>query len=103
MPRKTRRRSSASNHGWWIFALEEWIGLTLAFLAIVVVFCLFFIKRHTLEYHLQHGFSISDPEFIGSALALANPVLIGGNKIDLLNNGDEYFPAMLTAMRAARS
>jgi cardiolipin synthase A/B len=102
MSRKTARRSSASNKRGWIFAIEEWVGLTLAFLGIVVVFCLFFIKRHTLEYHLQHGFSVSDPEFVSSALALANPVLIGGNKIELLNNGDEYFPAMLAAMRAAR-
>src|ERR1051325_5308184 len=103
MARKTgRRRSHPFNPDWWRFAIEEWIALTLAFLGIVLVFCLFFIRRHTLEYHFQHGFSVFDPEFIGSALALSDPTLIGGNKIELLNNGDEYFPAMLEAMRAAR-
>jgi cardiolipin synthase len=100
--RRKRSQSHRRNNRWWIFAIEEWIALTLAFLGIVVVFCLFFIKRHTLPYHFEHGFAVSDSEFIGSALALADPVLIGGNKIDLLNNGDEYFPAMLDAMRAAR-
>jgi cardiolipin synthase len=102
MPKKARRGNHWLNNRWWRLAIGEWIAITLSFLAILVVFCLFFIKRHTVEYHFEHGFSVSDPEFIGSALALANPVLIGGNKIELLNNGDEYFPAMLKAMRAAR-
>src|SRR4029079_17962183 len=67
-----------------------------------VLFCLFFIRRHTVEYRFSHAFSITDPEFVGSALALADPVLVEGNKIELLNNGDEYFPAMLEAIRKAR-
>ena len=41
-------------------------------------------------------------EFFGSALALSNPVLVPGNKIELLQNGDEYFPAMLEAIHMAR-
>ena len=86
----------------WKLAIGEWIALTLSFLGIVVLFCLFLIRRHTVEYHFDHTFSVSDPEFIGSALALANPVLVSGNKIQLLNNGDEYFPAMLGAIQAAR-
>jgi cardiolipin synthase len=69
---------------------------------VIVIFCLFFIRRHTLEYHFQHGFNVEAPEFIGSALSLSNPALLDGNKIELLNNGDKYFPAMLDAMRAAR-
>jgi len=42
-----------------------------------------------------------DPEFFGSALALANPVPLPGNKIALVENGDEYFPAMLSAICSA--
>ena len=76
--------------------------MTLFFLAVVLIFCLFFIRRHTLPYHFEHSFGVSDPEFVGSALALGNPVLIPGNKIDLLQNGDAYFPEMLEAIRAAR-
>lgn len=103
MARKSGRSSSHwLNNRWWRMAIGEWIALTLSFLAIVLLFCLFVIRRHTLEYHFQHGFSVADPEFVGSALALANPVLISGNKIDLLNNGEGYFPAMLEAMRVAK-
>ncbi len=81
--------------------MAEWIGLTLGFLGIVLIFCLFFIRRHTLEYHLEHSFTVRDPEFFGSALALSDPVPIPGNKIELLANGDEYFPAMLKAIGSA--
>jgi cardiolipin synthase len=82
--------------------VAEWIALTLTFLVVVLIFCLFFIRRHTLEYRLEHTYTVSDPEFFGSALALSDPVPIGGNKIELLANGDDYFPAMLKAIGGAK-
>jgi cardiolipin synthase len=98
-----RKRSSHwLNNRWWRLAIGEWIAFTLAFLALVLIFCLFFIRRHTIPYQLEHSFSVSDPAFVGSALSLSDPVLIPGNKIELLQNGDEYFPAMLAAIRAAQ-
>jgi cardiolipin synthase len=100
---KPRARSSHwLNNRWWKFAVGEWIALSLFFLVLVLVFCLFFIRRHTLSYYFDHTFGVSDPEFIGSALALSNPVLTTGNKIERLQNGDEYFSAMLKAIYAAR-
>lgn len=102
MPRKRARSDHWLNNELWKFAVGEWIALTLAFLGIVLVFCLFFIRRHTVEYHFEHTFSVADPEFVGSALALSNPVLITGNKIERLQNGDTFFPAMLQAIRAAQ-
>jgi cardiolipin synthase len=101
MAKKQARSSHWLHQRWWRFAMAEWIGLALGFLAIVLIFCLFVIRRHTLEYHLEHSFTVRDPEFFGSALALSDPVPIAGNKIELLANGDEYFPAMLKAIRAA--
>src|ERR1043166_8884575 len=86
----------------WRLMLKEWIALTLAFLGIVLIFCLFFIRRHTLPYHFEHTFAVSDPEFAGSALGMEDPVLVPGNKIELLQNGDEFFPAMLKAISAAQ-
>jgi cardiolipin synthase len=101
-----RRNRSKSSHWlntrWWRLTIGEWISLLLAFLGLVLVFCLFFIRRHTLEYHLEHTFSVRDAEFFGSAHALGDPVPVPGNKIELLQNGDEYFPAMLKAIRSAR-
>jgi cardiolipin synthase len=101
---ETKRRGASG----WLgerkgkFTIGEWISATLAFLAVVLIFCLFFIRRDALEYRIRHSFPVSSPEFFGSALALSNPVPIGGNKIDLLQNGDQFFPAMLEAIRSAR-
>ena len=75
---------------------------SLGFLVLVLLFCLFVIRRDSLEYHFQHTFAVGDPEFFGSALALSDPIPIEGNKIELLNNGDEYFPAMLKAIESAQ-
>lgn len=101
MAKKRRPSSHWLNQRWWRLAVAEWIGLTLSFVAVVVIFCVFFIRRHTLEYRLEHTFTVRSPEFFGSALALSDPVPIPGNKVELLANGDEYFPAMLKAIRAA--
>ncbi|MDQ3413921.1 MAG: phosphatidylserine/phosphatidylglycerophosphate/cardiolipin synthase family protein, partial [Verrucomicrobiota bacterium] len=79
----------------------EWVALLLAFLGIVAVFCIFFIRRHVIEYHVEHTYGVSAPEFFGSALALDDPVPLTGNKLELLQNGDAYFPAMLSAIHGA--
>jgi cardiolipin synthase len=102
MAKKKARSSHWLHQRWWRFAMAEWIGLTLGFLVVVLIFCLFVIRRHTLEYRLEHTFSVRDPEFFGSALALSDPIPIRGNKIELLANGDEYFPAMLKAIGSAQ-
>ncbi len=99
MPRTRKKKSGAK---WWQLELVEWLAVGLAILGIIAVFCVFFIRRHVLEYHLDHTFSVSDPEFFGSALALADPTPLAGNKLDLLENGDAYFPAMLAAIRTAQ-
>jgi len=95
---RTRARSSHwLNQRWWKFTLADWIGLILGFLGVVLIFCLFVIRRDTLEIQLEHTFGVDDPEFLGSALAMTHPVPVSGNKIELLQNGDQYFPAMLRA------
>lgn len=101
MAKKRARSSHWLNQYWWRLAIAEWIGVASVFLALVLVFCVFFIRRHSLEYNLEHTFTVRDAEFFGSALALSDPVPIAGNRIELLANGDEYFPAMLKAIGSA--
>ncbi|MEY2547298.1 MAG: cardiolipin synthase [Verrucomicrobiota bacterium] len=103
MAKKRPRRAHWLNNPLWRLTVGDWIGLTLFFLTLVLVFCLLFIRRHTVPYHFEHTFAVSDPEFVGSALALADPILVPGNKIDMLQNGDAFFPAMLDAIRAAKA
>ncbi len=51
-------------------------------------------------YELPHGFTVSDPTFLPSALP--GPTMTVGNRLDLLENGDAIFPAMLAAISSAR-
>jgi cardiolipin synthase len=49
------------------------------------------------EYDLEH------PQFLRSMSVLLGPALVHGNRAETLLNGDEIFPAMLKAIRAART
>jgi cardiolipin synthase len=62
----------------------------------------FVIRRQVVKYQPEHTFNVSAPEFFGSAHALGDPLPLGGNKIQLLHNGEQIFPAMLEAIRAAK-
>jgi cardiolipin synthase len=47
-------------------------------------------------------YSARSPEFQQSAGSLLGPNFVGGNSISTLVNGDEIFPAMLSAIRSAK-
>lgn len=55
-----------------------------------------------LDYHLQ-DLTVEDPTFERCMAHLLGPPLVDGNKITSLQNGDEIFPAMLAAIRAANA
>jgi cardiolipin synthase len=52
------------------------------------------------DYELPHGFTVSDPTFLPSALP--GPTMTSGNRLELLENGNAIFPAMLAAIASAR-
>jgi cardiolipin synthase len=47
-------------------------------------------------------YAATDPQFLRSMGSLLGPAISGGNRITGLSNGDEIFPAMLSAIRGAR-
>jgi cardiolipin synthase len=55
------------------------------------------------EQQLPKLYETDDAEFRRSLSALLGPPIAEGNKIDTLLNGDEIFPAMLTAIRSAKT
>ena len=59
-------------------------------------------REKKIEYSIGHLFSIADEQFVRSMGSLLPPAALGGNKITSLTNGDEFFPAMLDAIRSAR-
>ncbi len=77
------------------------VALGLAFAVSVAMSLLSQPKE--VHYLLPHAFSVDEPTFLPSAHALADPVTVPGNRVQLLRNGDQIFPAMLTAIRNARA
>lgn len=87
--------------GWKILGI---VVLSLLMVAILVAgFGIAFLKRAVVDYRWQHDFSTRDPSFFASAHALADPLPLEGNAIQLFHNGDEIFPAMLEAIHGAHS
>jgi cardiolipin synthase A/B len=51
---------------------------------------------------IDHRYGIADSQFARAMGSLLGPSLLGGNRVHVLLNGDQIFPAMLEAIRAAR-
>jgi len=61
------------------------------------------LGNEPLERRLEHRYSVGDAEFVRSMGVLLGPALVEGNRVEVLLNGDEIFPAMLAAIRSAES
>ena len=53
--------------------------------------------------HVEHRYDVANPQFARTMGALLGPPLVAGNRVETLLNGDQIFPAMLAAIRGARS
>ena len=51
---------------------------------------------------IERLYSVEDPQFERNMDVILGPAVVGGNRIDALLNGDQIFPAMLKAIRAAQ-
>jgi cardiolipin synthase len=55
-----------------------------------------------IDTQLTREYETNDPQFRRSLSVLLGPPIIDGNKVDVLLNGDQIFPAMLDAIRGAK-
>ena len=53
------------------------------------------------QYGLDHEFAIDDDEFLPTMAGATGVSFLPGNQLTILNNGDEFYPAMLAAIAAA--
>ncbi len=58
-------------------------------------------KPREVHYLLPHRFTVEDAAFLPSAHALADPAILPGNRVRVLVNGAEIFPAMIAAIKGA--
>lgn len=59
-------------------------------------------RRAPIRYHMRHQFGVADVAFLQTMHALTGAPLSEGNRVDVLCNGVEIFPSMLTAIKSAR-
>jgi cardiolipin synthase len=77
-----------------ITALVTLIGVVLAMN--------FATPEKKLERKIEHHYAIKDPQYRREMSVMLGPAIVGGNRVIDLQNGDEIFPAMLGAIRAAQ-
>jgi cardiolipin synthase A/B len=58
--------------------------------------------KSVVQRKVEHLYSVADPRFARAMGSLLGPAILDGNHIETLLNGDQIFPAMLAAIRAAR-
>jgi len=86
----------------WAAASGEW-GWAIALAAIALISYLATPSEEPPRYGLDHEFSVDSREFLSSVVASTGVPFLDGNRVQLLNNGDEFYPAMLQAINTAQS
>ena len=85
---------------------RPWVAFALTAIttAVAVVVSLNFVTPETrIDAAPKRLYSLQDPQFRRAINSLLGPAIIAGNKVTTLRNGDEIFPAMLAAIRGAKS
>jgi cardiolipin synthase len=59
-------------------------------------------RRMPMRYHMRHQFGVRDVAFLQTMHALTGTPLTAGNRVEILINGVQIFPAMLTAIKNAQ-
>ena len=75
----------------------------LATLAVVLLVQNWVGAEKKIEQQLPRLYESDDAEFRRSLSSLLGPQIVEGNKVETLLNGDQIFPSMLAAIRAAQS
>ena len=81
-----------SDHNWWgAFGAGLWAGIC----------SLSTPAESPPQYGFDHGLTVGSPEFLETMTGVAGVPFQAGNKFELLNNGDAFYPAMLKAIQEA--
>jgi cardiolipin synthase len=72
-------------------------------LLVAVVYVNLSAGERRVSHQIEHLYPTGDPQFFRAMGMMLGPGIVGGNRVQALNNGDEIFPSMLEAIRGARS
>ena len=94
---------------WWVWgAVAVWAAATdnWALAVSMAVLAMFVHMAAPLErtpvYGLEHRMDAGSPPFLESMAGATGASFVEGNRVTVLNNGDEFYPAMLDAIGSAR-
>lgn len=80
------------------------VVITVVVTVLAVVLAMnFATPEKKLDYLVKHHYRISDPGFRREMSVMLGPAITSGNRVTSLQNGDEIFPAMLEAIRGAKT
>jgi cardiolipin synthase len=86
--------------------MPDWLLVVITAVAtflLVVIVRQFLSPEKAVRHDLEHLYGVEDEQFLRSMGSLLPPGVLEGNKVTPLVNGDEIFPAMLAAVRGART
>ncbi|HWA88077.1 MAG TPA: phospholipase D-like domain-containing protein [Opitutus sp.] len=78
----------------------HWTFVVLGLLLAIAGYC-WYVSARIIREPINVEFGPSDPKFAAALGPLLGAEFTGGNRIDILQNGDEFFPSMLDAIRHA--
>jgi cardiolipin synthase len=95
---------------WWpwllasliLLAQQKW-GWAFGAAAMATVSYLIAPVESPPRYGLDHEFGVDSPEFLTTFAGATGVPFADGNRVDLLNNGDEFYPVMLRDIAAAQA
>lgn len=70
-------------------------------LLVVFIVMNFSLGEKKVKRDIPHLYTVNDAQFRRTMGVMLGPAIVAGNRIDTLLNGDQIFPAMLQAIRAA--
>jgi cardiolipin synthase len=77
-----------------------WFALAGAVVLIWVVLVILFTPA--INYHLSRRASVHEEKFLYTIQSTCQTALHHGNRVDIFTNGDQFYPAMLDAIRSAQ-
>jgi cardiolipin synthase A/B len=114
LPRSRKGRASVATHArrvlwsWWPWSLislaaiidDRW-GWAIGAALVAFVCYLLAPTEAPPVFGLDHEFAADSESFPATLTGATGAGFISGNQVTILNNGDEFYPAMLAAIRAA--
>jgi cardiolipin synthase len=94
--RRLHGRLSKKNQMWLVAG-----AVVLTLIAVLVALNLTSGEKK-IQHRVERLYSLDDPQFLHVMGVLLGPPVVGGNRYQVLLNGDRIFPAMLEAIRGAR-